>query len=210
MKQFTIAARKPVFDGKNGFATGPDARNLGSCSKMIRPGEPRVPHGEERVEKLEGLVRARPDEVSPGELPRGEVAGVELGELAHVERDALFGFGSANYFALPDGVLVLVLRYDVVFYVEDERLRRREVEVAQGRRDVDQAQHLVGLDDGLYVRASEVRVERLAARRRELYPVNVDRGVEARQKGEERLVGPRCGGDQLVHPEGPPRVLVLP
>src|SRR5919112_3883194 len=125
---------------------------------MIGPAEQGVPEGKERVEEFEGLRGARLDEVVPGELPGWKVAGVELGELAYVERDALFGFGSTNHSAMPDGVLALVFGYDVVLYVEYERFFWGASEVAQGRFDVDQAQHLVGVDAGLHIGALEVGV----------------------------------------------------
>src|SRR5918995_3941778 len=132
---------------------------------MIRPVEPRVPYREKQIEQLEGTCRAPLEEVVPGEFPRRKVAGIELGELAHVERDAPFGLSPAYHCAAPDGVLALVLRYDVVSYVEDQRFLRGEFEVAQGRFDIDEAEHLVGIDAGLHVRALEIRVERLSARR---------------------------------------------
>src|SRR5919112_1752194 len=177
---------------------------------MIQPVEPRVPDGEERIEEFEGLGGARLNEVTPGELPCRKVAGVELDELAHVERDALLGLSPAGDFAVSDGVRALVFSYYVVPYVEYQRSLWRAFEVAQGRFDIDEAEHLVRIDAGLYVRAPEIGVERLSARRREFYPVNVDQGIETRQEREECLTRPWCGGDELVHREGTPRILFLP
>ena len=81
---------------------------------MIRPKEPRVSHGEERLQEIQSLWRARPDEPVPGKIPGRKVPGVELGELAHVERDSLPRLGSTDDFSVPDGVLAGVLRYDIV------------------------------------------------------------------------------------------------
>src|SRR5215217_2872792 len=118
--------------------------------EVIWPIQPRISDGEERIEEIEGLGRAGVEEAVPGELLYGKVAGVELGELAHVERDALFGLRSADDPAVCDGVLAVVLRYDVVFYGENQRRLGREFEVAQGLFDVDEAEHLVGFDPGFY------------------------------------------------------------
>src|SRR5919112_4752453 len=40
--------------------------------------------------------------------------------------------------------------------------------------------------------------------------MDVDQGIETSQEREERLVRPRGEGDELVHPEGTSRVLILP
>src|ERR687897_1686524 len=105
---------------------------------MIRPREPRVSDGEERVEKIQSLGRARPDKAVPGEIARREVPCVELGQLAHVERDALFGLRPTHDLADSEGVLALVLLYDVVLNVEDQGRLGRAFEVAQCRLDVYQ------------------------------------------------------------------------
>src|SRR5215211_9446138 len=175
---------------------------------MIRPVEPRVSLGEERIEEIQGPRRARLEEPVPGEIPGRKIPGVELGELAHVERDALPRFCPADDLAVPEGVLALVLRYDVIFYVEDQRCLGCVLEIAQGAFDVDEAQHLVGIDLRVHVGASQVGVERLSARGVQLYPV--DLGIQTRHKGEERLPRQWCGGDHLLYREGAPRVAVLP
>jgi hypothetical protein len=81
---------------------------------MIRPIEPRVSLGKERHEEFESFGKACLDKPMPGKTPYRKVPGVKLGELAYVEGDALRRFRSAENFAVSDGVLTGVLRYDVV------------------------------------------------------------------------------------------------
>ena len=81
---------------------------------MIRPKEPRVSRGEERPQEIESFGRARPDEPVPGKVAGRKVPGVELGELAYVERDALPRLRPTNDLACCEGILAGVLRYDVV------------------------------------------------------------------------------------------------
>src|SRR5215213_7789566 len=175
---------------------------------MIRPVEPRVSRGEVRLKEIQSHGRARLDESVPGEIPGRKVPGVELGELAHIERDALPRFCPANDLAVPEGVLACVLRNDVVLYVEDERDLRYAIEIPQGAFDVDEAEHLVGFDLRFYVGASQVRMKRLSSRGVMLDPV--DQGIKASHEREERLPRPGRGGDELLHQEGTPRVAVLP
>src|SRR5215213_7185467 len=84
----------------------------------------------------------------------------------------------------PTHVRLCVLRYNVVTYVEYQGRICLALEISQGAFDVDEAQHLVGLDLRVYVRASQIWVKRLSARGVMLYPV--DLGIQARHKGEER------------------------
>src|SRR5918993_1417634 len=56
---------------------------------MIRPKEPWIAQGEEGLQEIESPGRTRPDEPMPGKVPGRKVPGVELGELAYVEGDAL-------------------------------------------------------------------------------------------------------------------------
>src|SRR5215213_2440531 len=58
---------------------------------MIRPKEPWISQGEKALQEIESFGRIRPDEPMPGKVPGRKVPGVELGELAHVEGDALRG-----------------------------------------------------------------------------------------------------------------------
>src|ERR687886_2812978 len=74
-------------------------------SKMIRPKEARIPLGEERLEEIEGPWGAGLDEPVPGEISGRKVPGVELGELANVQRDALPGPCSADNLTVSYGVL---------------------------------------------------------------------------------------------------------
>src|SRR5918994_4265108 len=142
---------------------------------MIRPKEPRVSQGENRLEEIESFGRARLDEPVPGKTAGRKVPGVELGELAHVEGDSLPRFRTADNLTFREGVLAGVLRYDVVRYVEYERRLWRVPEVPQGVFDVDEAQHLVGFDLRVYVRTFQVGVKRLSARGVEFYAV--DQGI---------------------------------
>src|SRR5918993_2382740 len=175
---------------------------------MIRHKEPRVSQGENRLEEIESFGRARLDEPVPGKIAGRKVPGVELGELAYVERDALPRFRPTDDLTFCDGVLASVLRYDIVCYVENERRLWRALEVPQGDFDVDEAQHLVWIDLRVYVGAFQVGVKRLFAWGEVLY--TVDQGIEARHKREERLSRPLCCGDDLLYREGAPRVAVLP
>src|SRR3712207_6326181 len=113
---------------------------------MIRPREPRISLGEESVEAIECFGRTRLYESVPGKIAGRKVPGVELGELAHVERDALCRFRPTGDLAFCDGVLAGVLWYDLVPYVEYERRLQYGLEVPQGAFDVDEAQHLVWID----------------------------------------------------------------
>ena len=82
--------------------------------------------------QIESFGRACLDEPMPGKTWYRKVPGVELGELAHVERDPLRRLPPTDNLTLCDGVLAGVLRYDVVCYVEDERRPWRTLEVPEG------------------------------------------------------------------------------
>src|SRR5829696_9960649 len=173
---------------------------------MIGRRKPRVACREQRLQQLQSPWRTGLYEPVPAEIPRRQIPGVELGQPAHVERDAVLGPRPTEDFSFPYRVLGGVLRHAVVRYVQYERRLGRALQVPHGGFDVDEPQHLVRFDPGVYVRAREVRMDRLPSRGVELYPV--DLGVEPRQKGVERLPRPRRGGDELRRREGAPRVVV--
>ena len=131
---------------------------------MIRPVEARVSEREELFEQVECFGRARLHQAVPGEVSGRKVSGVELGELAHVDGDALPRLRPTDDSAVSDGVLAGVLRYDVITYVEYQGRICLALEIPQGAFDVDEAQHLVGFDLRFDVRASQIWVKRLSAR----------------------------------------------
>ena len=81
---------------------------------MIRPKEPWISQGEKGLQEIESFGRTRPDEPMPGKVTGWKVPGVELGELAHVEGDALRRFRPADNLTFCDGVLAGVLCYYVI------------------------------------------------------------------------------------------------
>src|SRR5918998_2609987 len=170
-------------------------RRAGRRLEMIRRVEERVANGEEPFQPIQGPGRVRLDEPVPDELPRGKVAGVELGELAHVERGPLLRLGPAGDLSTSDGVLAGVLRDHVIRDFEDQG-SARPVQETQRAFDVHEAQHLVGLYPGVDVGAPEVWVQGISAAGP--VPDIEGVGVEGGEKGEESPPCPRLTGDELL------------
>src|SRR5215210_8332787 len=176
--------------------------------EMIRRIDPRVVHGEQRLQKLQRLRRARLYETVAGELAGREVPGVELRELPHVERDPCLRLLTAHDLAIPDCVGACVLRDDVVGDLEDQRGFRGAAQVAQGTLHVYQTQHELRLYLGLDVGVPQVGVEGLATGGA-VFDLE-DQRVLGCEKGDQGPPRAYRAPDELLDREGTRRVALTP
>src|SRR5829696_285845 len=68
---------------------------------MIGRRKPRVACREQRLQQLQSPWRTGLYEPVPAEIPRRQIPGVELGQPAHVERDAVLGPAPRRTFPSP-------------------------------------------------------------------------------------------------------------